>query len=176
MREWLNAPDLVFLSLALNCFKSLFLFLDELEKQGAQSPAVVVRYLSAIRALIDALPKHMFLLLAMTPDARRRYSQMFPALAGRLQETISLPPVGTSAEALRLYHFYLDERRVVAKADPEAENWTPGTQKPLSDGQVIEMYEVLSIAAARQGIKGVTQRFLLDRFHRETESRIAGLA
>ncbi len=167
--------DLVYLSLDVGCFKALFLFLDELEKQGAQSLTVVVRYLSAIRALIDALPKHLFLLLAMTPDARRRYSQMLPALAGRLEQTISLPPIQSPDDALRLYRFYLEEKRAVAKAEAETVNWRAGTLDPLSDIRVTESYDVLNVAASRMGIKGVTQRSLLDKFHSETESLVARL-
>ena len=52
--------DLVVVSSEAGILNGIFLLLDELEKQdGILSPTAVVRYLSAMRAIIDALPHHL---------------------------------------------------------------------------------------------------------------------
>lgn len=165
--------DIVVLSRELECFEALFLFLDELEKQGSQPLPIIVRYLSTIRALIDALPRSMFLLLAMTPDARRRYMEMFPALASRLDQPVTLKPVENMDQALGLYHFYLDEGRKAAQSDNESVPWTQGHRDPLDRDQLLEVYSDLSRLSDRVGVRGgITQRQLLNRFHMLTESTI----
>ncbi len=86
-------------------------------------------------------------------------------LAGRLEQAITLLPLQSSAEAIRLYDFYLDEKRALAKSEEESKHWRVGSRQPLSDSRITEIYEGLNAAAARMGIKGVTQRVLLDRLH-----------
>ena len=71
--------DILYVSEELGLLKGIFLLLDELEKQDySLSKTPVLRFLSAIRALIDALPRCRFLMLAMTPQARLRYFAMPP--------------------------------------------------------------------------------------------------
>ncbi|MEZ5585369.1 MAG: hypothetical protein R3F37_23830 [Candidatus Competibacteraceae bacterium] len=48
-----------------------------------------MQYLSALRALIDALTKYLFLMIALTPDALQRYQETLPALKGRLANVVS---------------------------------------------------------------------------------------
>ena len=76
--------DLVLVSSEAGVLEGIFLLLDELEKQdGVLGPTAVVRYLSAMRAIIDALPNHLFMMIAVTPDAMRRYSAaLLPSEAG----------------------------------------------------------------------------------------------
>jgi len=63
--------DTVFCASELHLLQGIFLLLDELEKQDYSiSKVMVLRYLSAVRALIDALPRHLFLLVGLTREAR----------------------------------------------------------------------------------------------------------
>ena len=100
--------DIVYVSERLGLLKGILLLLDELEKQDySLSKTPVLRFLSAIRALIDALPRNLFLVLAMTPQARLRYFAMMPALAGRLQDILELKPIKEYEQAKALYNFYV---------------------------------------------------------------------
>lgn len=165
--------DLIAFSESLGKFNALFLLLDELEKQDyAMSKHVVLRYLSAIRALIDALPQNLFAILAMTPDARRRYFGMLPALAGRLQTVVPLHPLQFPQEALELYDFYLEAARTQAAKDPETADWTPGKEELLTRVQVRQVFQDLAIAAERIGEEGVKQRLFLDSLHNKTQSAL----
>ena len=161
--------DVIYLSYEIKALDGLFLFLDELEKIGLYSKQVVTTFLSAIRALIDALPQHLFLALAMTPDARDRYTREFPALQGRLQQTAELHPLKTETEALALYDFYLEENRKRAFKSSVAESWQQGEHPPLSNTRVKTLFEALLQEGARVGVDGVIQRRFLDRLHRDTE-------
>ena len=162
--------DLIVLSGELGVFKALYLFLDELEKQGAQSQSVIVKYLSSIRALIDALPKKMFLVLAMTPDARRRYSEMFPSLSSRLGNPISLLPVMDEEQAAKLHRFYLANARELAKSHPDSSHWRQGHSDPLTEEQAIRIYTRFKALSEQRGLRGgVLQRELLNAFHVSTE-------
>ena len=101
--------DIVYVSERLGLLKGILLLLDELEKQDySLSKTPVLRFLSAIRALIDALPRNLFLVLAMTPQARLRYFAMMPALAGRLQDILELRPIEAYEQARALYEFYVE--------------------------------------------------------------------
>ena len=92
--------DVVYVSEKLGLLKGILLLLDELEKQDySLSKTPVLRFLSAIRALIDALPRDLFLIMAVTPQARLRYFAMLPALAGRLQDSLTLRPIEEFDEA-----------------------------------------------------------------------------
>lgn len=163
--------DLIFLGQQLGCFKALFLFFDELEKQGGLPPQQTTRYLSAIRALVDALPNFLFLLLAMTPEARLRYSSMLPALASRLQSVIPLKPLQNEKEAVDFYHFYLDKARETAKSSKETKNWVRGDQVPLLDRTVGEWFRRLQQQEEKRGQEGVTQRVFLNRLYLLFEQR-----
>lgn len=163
--------DLVVFSQLVGCLEAIFLFLDELEKQGNMPPASVSRYLQSIRALIDALPYNLFLVLAMTPDARRRYALSLPALAGRLQAHVSLSPLDNEKEALSLYNFYLEEKRRVAKNDVTTSAWAQGDESPLSEERVRSEFRRLLIESERRG-EEVTPRAFLNRLHSLTEDMI----
>src|ERR1019366_2800071 len=83
--------DLVFCCSNAKLLSGLYLLLDELEKQDYSfSKTTVLRYLSAVRALIDALPRHLFLIVGLTIEAKRRYFAMLPAFAGRLQNSVRI--------------------------------------------------------------------------------------
>lgn len=165
--------DLVYFGQKLGRLEAIFLFLDELEKQaGLYSTQIVVRYLSAIRALIDALPKNLFLVLAMTSDARRRYATMLPALAGRLQSPVALVPILELTEAIELCEFYLTFRRTEAAAEGTRCGWTQGTMDPVNRETVNRIFTALLVEADKSGLEGVTQRAFLDRLHNLAEKSI----
>lgn len=104
--------DLVQVSAAAGVLDGIFLLLDELEKQdGVLGPTAIVRYLSALRSVIDALPEHLFLMIGITPDALLRYSSALPALRGRLQNQITLQPLTDIDEAVSLAEFYVETAR-----------------------------------------------------------------
>jgi hypothetical protein len=101
----------VFFSAELGELRGIFLLLDELEKQDfSLSKTVVLRYLSALRALIDALPKYLFLMVALTTDALQRYREMLPALKGRLANEVKLSPIRDEEEALKYWRFTMTRR------------------------------------------------------------------
>lgn len=110
--------DLVEVSIYAGVLDGIFLLLDELEKQGGiQSPRMLVNYLSDIRAIIDALPRGFFLVMAVTPDALKRFKETLPALRGRLQDEINLPELGSIEEALKLADLYLEDARKKARRE-----------------------------------------------------------
>src|SRR5207237_18328 len=114
--------------------RGIFLLLDELEKQdGVLGPTAVVRYLSAMRAIIDALPSHLFMMIAVTPDAMRRYSVALPAFRSRLQNQLSLATLTNVDDALALSSFYLHNAREAAK---KSEGHKGGTRLLLTDDDV----------------------------------------
>src|SRR6266542_404517 len=95
--------DLVVVSSALGILNGIFLLLDELEKQdGVLGPTAVVRYLSSMRAIIDALPRHLFMMIAVTPDALLRYSSALPAFRSRLENRFTLQPLTDFDDAVAL--------------------------------------------------------------------------
>ncbi|MEN8214983.1 MAG: hypothetical protein ABFS56_01105 [Pseudomonadota bacterium] len=99
--------DIIYVSVELGILRGIFLLLDELEKQhDSLSKTPAIRYLSAIRALIDALPTHLFLMLALTLEARRRYFTMLPAMAGRLQNVNTLNPIEKANQAFTDYNSF----------------------------------------------------------------------
>ncbi|UXN64440.1 hypothetical protein N8E89_00690 [Phyllobacterium sp. A18/5-2] len=110
--------DLVLVSSEAGILNGIFLLLDELEKQdGVLGPTAVVRYLSAMRAIIDSLPNHLFMMIAVTPDAMRRYSAALPAFRSRLQNQITLSPLTEVSEAVALADFYMEAAREQAQKD-----------------------------------------------------------
>ncbi len=161
--------DVVYFSHAVGCLSGVFLFLDELEKIGGLPTQTTTKYLSAIRALIDALPEHLFLVLAMTPDAHRRYMRDLPALGGRLQNTVELQTLSKEDEALDLYRFYLEEKRADAKQDPITENWQPGQEEPLSTNRIRTEFAAMLKQSPLSALRGVTQRAFLSQLHTMTD-------
>lgn len=166
--------DVVFVSERLELLQGIFLLLDELEKQDySLSKTPVLRYLSAIRALIDALPKRLFLMLALTSEARRRYFAMLPAIAGRLQNRIVLAPLRTESEAVSLARFYLEQAKARARREDVAEGWRPGNQTLVSDGEIEATFEEATDSAAETGAEGVTHRDFLNRLRDAAEAKIS---
>jgi hypothetical protein len=159
--------DLVLVSSSCGILNGIFLLLDELEKQdGVLGPTAVVRYLSAMRAIIDSLPNHLFMMIAVTPDAMRRYSSALPAFRSRLQNQISLVPLLDTADALALAKFYLDEARTGAA---NTRRGTPGDKEILSKRKITEIFEAQRKAAERRGDQGVRQREFLHALHAAAE-------
>ena len=167
--------DIIYVSEKLDLLKGILLLLDELEKQDySLSKTPVLRFLSAIRALIDALPRCLFLMLAVTPQARMRYFAMLPALAGRLQDTLALSPVDDSDEAKRLYTFYTREARRKSRLDDRVENRRQGKAKLFDEDELDYMFKYLLDRSERRGTEGVTHRDLLHRLHAEWDNKVKG--
>lgn len=165
--------DIVQVSAAAGALKGLFLLLDELEKHGGVlGPTAIVRYLSALRSVVDALPERLFLMIGITPDALRRYASILPALRGRLQNQITLEPLHDVGEALDLARFYIrtarsDARRQRSEAGGEA--WV------LSETEMADHFDTLLAAAERAADRGVRQREFLHGLHELAEKEIQGL-
>ncbi|MDE0190820.1 MAG: hypothetical protein OXQ90_05655 [Gammaproteobacteria bacterium] len=167
--------DIVYISEKLDLLKGVLLLLDELEKQDySLSKTPVLRFISAIRALIDALPRCVFLMLAITPQARLRYFAMLPALAGRLQDRITLTPIGDFGEAMKLFGFYVEHGRRLARVEPRMADVSPGAAEALSEGELESMFGELWDESEARGIEGVTQRDFLHSVHAAWEARVGG--
>lgn len=163
--------DYVLLSADLELLNGVFLLLDELEKQaGALGPRAVVRYLSALRALIDALPRRLFMIIAVTPDAMRRYSSALPAFRSRLENRIELLPLGSSDEAEKLAEFYLEE----AKRATDRQRGREGQYRRelVTEEEIRNAFEAAREEASRRGDDGVRQREFLNRLHGIAEDRL----
>jgi hypothetical protein len=166
--------DVVFVSERLELLQGIFLLLDELEKQDySLSKTPVLRYLSAIRALIDSLPRRLFLMLALTSEARRRYFAMLPAIAGRLQNRIVLAPLRSKTEAVNLARFYLEQAKARVRREDVAEGWRPGDQTLVSDEEIETTFEEAENTAAETGAEGVTHRDFLNRLRDVAEAKIS---
>ncbi len=151
--------DIFEVSATAGILNGIFLLLDELEKQdGVLGPRAVVRYLSSIRAIIDALPKGLFLMIAVTPDALMRYSAALPALRGRLQNRIQLHLLRDIQDASELAGFYLETARQSAK---QSQSGTAGDSEILSKKQIELCYGKLHKLSDRHGDDGVRQREFL---------------
>ena len=162
--------DVVYVSERLGLLKGVLLLLDELEKQDySLTKTPVLRFLSAIRALIDALPTCLFLMLAMTPQALRRYFAMLPALEGRLQERIELLPLGDYTEAKEIAAFYLQQARETARLSPEVSGVEQGKMPFPTEEKIARLFQELLQRSEERGRQGVTQRDFLHRLHEEWE-------
>lgn len=162
--------DVVLVSSRAGILNGIFLLLDELEKQdGVLSPSAVVRYLSALRAIIDALPNHLFMMIAVTPDALRRYSVALPAFRSRLQDRVELKPLTDLDEALGLAQFYID----VARAEAAKQRGPSRVRRAiLSEGHLTEVFENLLDRARKSGDSGVRQRTFLHQLYKDAEKVI----
>ena len=165
--------DYVLLGNKLGTLSGVFLLLDELEKQaGVLGPRAVVRYLSALRAIIDALPRHLFLIIAVTPDAMRRYSSALPAFRSRLENQISLSPLGSLEDATKLAKFYLDYAQEAATEGVEWET----EHSLITEGDIESAYGRTVDSAKRRGDAGlVRQREFLNFLHNVAEERIQAI-
>lgn len=163
--------DLVQVSSSAGCLRGVFLLLDELEKQdGVLAPVAVVRYLSSLRAIIDALSDRLFLMLAITPDALVRYSAALPALRSRLQNSVSLQPLMNSEEARRLAMFYVDTAKSNAQIKFIGVNG--GNTELLSNADAVMCYEELEHRSERRAEVGVRQREYLHELSLRVDRRI----
>ena len=161
--------DLVVCSYSTGKLQGIFLLLDELEKQDVSlSKTMVVRYLFAIRALIDALPRNLFLMMALTTDALERYSEMIPALQGRLANEVQLRPLKNSGEAVGLYRFYHNKARDSAREEAP-ESWRAGSSDIVSADVVHTVFQQLYASST---IEGVRQRDFLNRLHQRAQKAI----
>ena len=162
--------DLVQVSGEAGVLKGIFLLLDELEKQGGVlGPRAIIRYLSAVRAIVDALPKRLFLMIAITPDALERYSYSLPALRSRLENRIELSPLTKVDEAVNLAEFYMGfVRRKARQSRSEA----AGTEQIVSQQKIENLYLKLENQATKRGDTGVRQREFLHGLHRLAEKAI----
>ena len=167
--------DMVQVSGRAGVLNGIFLLLDELEKQGGVlGPTAIVRYLSALRAVVDALPRRLFLMIAITPDALIRYSSTLPALRGRLQNTIALEPLMDVDDAVELARFYLDTASRKARKTSSDQNHE--FERILKKQDVVKCYEKLEKRAERRGDPGVRQREFLHELHVLAEDVIQGNA
>lgn len=163
--------DIVQVSVRTGVLGGIFLLLDELEKHdGVLGPKGVVRYLSAIRAIIDALPEGLFLMIAITPDALTRYSAAYPALRGRLQNRIQLKPLTDVSEAVRLANFYMETARRKARESSSSPGRGRGGERDIVERiEVEECYRQLAERAPQRGDEGVRQRTFLHELHMRAE-------
>ena len=160
--------DYIAVSAELGILGGIFLLLDELEKQdGVLAPRSVVRYLSALRAIIDALSDHLFMIIAVTPDAMLRYSIALPALRSRLEDQIKLSPLTSADEAIKLAEFYVKES--IDSSVPDAGLATP---KLLTHSDVRHLFERLARRSTSRGDSGVRQREFLHSLHELIEDKI----
>ena len=168
--------DMVQVSARAGVLNGTFLLLDELEKQdGVLGPRAVVRYLSALRAVVDALPQRLFMMIAITPEALRRYSAVLPALRGRLQQRIELAPLTSEREALELAKFYMDTAR--RKASEKMDRSVTGDAREIVRATDIEeIYGKLKRRAGQRGDDGVRQRQFLHELHMRAENAMQGIA
>lgn len=164
--------DLVHVSVKAGVLGGVFLLLDELEKQdGTLGPTAVVRYLSALRAIIDALNFGLFLMIAITPDALIRYSVALPALRGRLGNQVELAPLKCSAEAVKLASFYLSVAKAKARAKfPDSSDFND--DDILENDALEDCFERLWDRRVIRAEDGVRQREYLHELYELCESRI----
>lgn len=156
--------DFVQVSAKAGVLHGIFLLLDELEKQdGSLGPTAVVRYLSAIRAIVDALPQRLFLMIAITPDALLRYSAALPALKGRLENQVELSPLNTAEEAVSLANFYVETARSSARLKFSGKEG--GNVPILAKKDLEERFYVLAGRLERRADVGVTQREYLHELY-----------
>lgn len=165
--------DLVICSYSIGKLEGIFLLLDELEKQGSLlSKTMVLRYLSALRALIDALPQNLFLMAAVTTDALERYREMLPALRGRLANEVQLEPLRNPKDAVDLHRFYQNQARDSAKQEGLAGGWRAGDTDIVSEEAVQTIFQRLYRDSI---IEGVRQRDFLNELHRRAQQAIDDL-
>jgi hypothetical protein len=164
--------DVVIVSSKVKLLEGIFLLLDELEKQaGVLAATAVVRYLSALRAIIDALPQHLFMMIAVTPDAMIRYAAALPAFRSRLLNPIKLEPLDGEDKALDLARFYVGHARQVAEKANAGRRG--GTEELLSDDDIRAVFQQLRRTGERRADVGVRQREFLHALHDRAEAVMA---
>jgi hypothetical protein len=163
--------DIVYLGSEMKTLEGIFILLDELEKQDfSLSKTIVLKYLSALRALIDALPKYLFLMVALTTDALNRYREMLPAIRGRLANEVQLLPIKNDEEAVKLFKFYLEYAKREAKNSVEDIQLQPGNDVLLRENDArLVFYQLLE---QRSNIQGIRQRDYLNALYEEANKSI----
>ena len=160
--------DIVYFGAEIGTLQGIFLLLDELEKQDSSlSKTFVLRYLSALRALIDALPRYLFLMTALTTDALERYQEMLPALRGRLANEVKLLPLGNEADAVSLWKFYLQQAQDEANHFARDKGWKSGKTILVNEQDARDIFNQLLRVST---IQGVRQREYLHRLHDKANS------
>jgi hypothetical protein len=171
--------DIVSFSTDLRKLEGIFLLLDELEKQTGLPKTKTLQYLTALRALIDALPKNLFLMVALTTDALERYKEMLPALRGRLTNQIPLKPLQTEREALELMQFYIEHSRKESSkfsiSSEAQQDWgMPGTETIIAEEEARKIFNDFLHKSFR-ALEGVRQREFLNELHNQAENTFANL-
>lgn len=162
--------DIVYLGSEMKTLEGIFILLDELEKQDfSLSKTIVLRYLSALRALIDALPKYLFLMVALTTDALNRYREMLPAIRGRLANEVQLSPIRNEEEAIKLFHFYLEQSKMEAKNFAQNKQLQAGSDVLLHEDSARLLFHQLLRGS---NIKGVRQRDYLNALYEKADESI----
>ncbi|MEA5627312.1 P-loop NTPase fold protein [Nostoc sp. UHCC 0251] len=163
--------DIVYLGSQMKTLEGIFILLDELEKQDfSLSKTIVLRYLSALRALIDALPKYLFLMVALTTDALNRYREMLPAIRGRLANEVPLSPIRNDEEAVKLFQFYLESAKREAIKSVGDQKLQAGNDVLLRENDArLVFYRLLE---QRTNIQGVRQRDYLNALYEEANKSI----
>ncbi|MCX6380450.1 MAG: hypothetical protein NT023_13415 [Armatimonadetes bacterium] len=168
--------DLVYLSVELGVLSAVFLFMDELEKVGGlHSVSITTRYLYGIRALIDALPDNLFMMMGITPDARQRYAEMFPALSARFQQSLRLNPLRNAEEAIKLFRFYLDSARERAKRDGSVSGLEIGKDDLVYEGDARKVFDTLQAQGGQFATRPITQRAFLGSLYNLVDKKIQGM-
>jgi hypothetical protein len=146
--------DIVYLGYEMKTLEGLFILLDELEKPGISfSKTSILRYLAALRALIDALPKYLFLMVALTTDALNRYREMNPAIKGRLAHEVTLLPLRSATEGIELCHFYLEHAQQKAHSFAQSKKWRAGNTALVEEGEMKKIFNQLSECSTIEGIR-----------------------
>lgn len=162
--------DIVYLGSEMKTLEGIFILLDELEKQDfSLSKTIVLRYLSALRALIDALPKYLFLMVALTTDALNRYREMLPAIRGRLANEVKLSPIRNEEEAVELFKFYLEQAKTEANNYARDKEWTAGSNVLLYEDSARLLFHQLLKGS---NIQGVRQREYLNALYDKADESI----
>ena len=165
--------DIVSFGAEMGTLQGIFLLVDELEKQDfSLSKTLVLRYLSALRALIDALPNYLFLMAALTTDALVRYKEMLPALSGRLAHEIQLSPLRNEADAVGLWNFYLQQAQNQARHFARDNAWKNKSGKTILVNEP-DAKNIFNDLLKVSTIQGVRQREYLNKLYERANSVIS---
>ena len=163
--------DYVIVSSESGVLGGIFLLLDELEKQaGVLATKAVVRYLSALRAIIDAFSDNLFMVIAVTHDAMLRYSSALPALRSRLEDRIELSTLESADEGRRLAEFYIDRSRSASARVRDSIH-----KELLTQQEITQVFGELMERSSHRGDAGVRQREFLHGLHSVVERKIQKL-
>ncbi len=162
--------DLAEVSAQAGVLRGIFLLLDEIEKQdGVLSMYAVLRCLSSLRAMIDALPQRLFLMIAVSPDALHRYAAWYPALRSRLADRLEMKALTSCKDAKDLAKFYLDRAREAAAEKKGAPK--PDTLPILSSQEIEDCFVEIEVQARERGDDGVSHRALLHKLHERANAK-----